>query len=189
MNLARCRIFVSLSMAAVLGCATAAKIEDWDTSGTDIIDTAGDLSDTLSDTPIDGLPDTGLETPIDTSADSMGDTGPDLADTPTETTGGIVGDPCYSTTQCSGVPGTGRTCLTSLMGYVTFPGGYCSASCTSAADCGPGAQCVNVSDLGSYCLEQCTTAAQCRTAETYSCSAVPGASGTFCIPPISSPDS
>lgn len=159
------------------GCAKADPVQDLDTG---VADTATDLADTSGDGPVDA--------PVDTTPDSAPETIPDMTETTPDATGGIVGDPCYTSTQCSGVPGSGRTCLTSLMGYITFPGGYCSAACTSSADCGTGAQCVNITDLGNYCLEQCTMATECRTAETYSCSGLSGVSGTFCIPPMTSPD-
>ncbi len=160
---------------------------DWGDTGTDILpDSPGDVP---VDTTLDSTPDTYFDSPVDTGHD---DGGPDIPwDPPTDTpdaTGGIVGDACYSATQCTGVPGAGRTCLTTLMGYITFPGGYCSATCTSAADCGTGAQCVNLMDLGQYCLKQCTSAAQCRTSASYTCTAVSGAPGMFCIPPMSTPE-
>jgi len=175
-------------------CATSATPYD-DTHTNDATDPGTDLTDTtdLPDAPVDSAydsmgdtaADTGLDTAVDSGTDTGWDTGTDTSD---GTGGGVVGDACYSSTQCSGVPGSGRTCLTSLMGYITFPGGYCSAVCTSAADCGAGAACVNLNDLGHYCLKQCTSATECRTTETYSCNSIPGAAGMYCIPPISSPD-
>ncbi len=101
---------------------------------------------------------------------------------------GIVGDPCYSSTQCPGVPGAGRICLTSIMGYITFPGGYCSASCTTDGDCGPWGDCVDLVDLGHYCLKRCTLFGdQCRIAEGYQCATVI-TEQTYCIPVVSSPE-
>jgi hypothetical protein len=100
----------------------------------------------------------------------------------------FVGDPCTSSMVCDGVPGEGRVCLTSLMGYVTFPGGYCSAVCTSDTECGPDGGCENLLGLGNYCLKRCDEVTDCRTAETYSCDVLAGAPGNFCLPPMSSPD-
>jgi hypothetical protein len=160
---------------ALAGCATTATPKNNDAD-------AGDMSD-LGDTTPD-LPD-GTDSVMDTAPDLPPDTAPDLVDTaPDSTTGGVVGDACYSASQCGGVPGAGVTCLTSIMGYITFPGGYCSAVCTSA-----GGECVSLSDLGRYCLKRCTTPTNCRTAEGYGCDPVTGATGTYCIPPFSSPES
>ena len=104
-------------------------------------------------------------------------------------TGGVVGDACYSVTACMGVPGTGRTCLTSIYGYVTFPGGYCSAVCTSSSDCGTGGVCADFMGYGNYCLKSCTSPYDCRNSEGYSCNTLPsGSGGMYCLPPISSTD-
>jgi hypothetical protein len=163
------------------GCASTTTPARLDGDAGDMVDT-GDLSDLPPDTT-----DMPSEVPTEVP--------PDLSDV-TETTGddgggggGVVGDPCYSATQCGGVPGAGVTCLTSIMGYITFPGGYCSAVCTSDADCGPEGACVNLSDLGRYCLKRCTSGADCRTSEGYDCVVVTGAPGTYCLPPMSSPES
>jgi hypothetical protein len=174
-----------------LGCATTSDPQTFDTSTADAADTLNDLADA----PPDAAPDAAPDAIPDGAVDTLIDPSPDATDTvPPDTDaeaapGGVVGDPCFNSTQCMGVPGAGRACLTSLMGYVSFPGGYCSATCTSAADCGTGAQCVNLMDVGEYCLKQCASNADCRTADTYTCDAVPGATGTFCIPPISTTDS
>ena len=195
--------FVLLLVVVASACATSSTAQNIDThtsDGTDLTDTAWDPgTDTGWDIPTDTAYDPGTDTAYDPGTDTAYDPGYDTGYDPgydtsydpgTDTaTGGVVGDACYSATQCTGVPGTGRTCLTTLMGYITFPGGYCSATCTSAADCGTGAQCVNLMDLGYYCLKQCTTAAQCRTSASYTCSTVTGAAGMFCIPPVSSPES
>jgi hypothetical protein len=73
------------------------------------------------------------------------------------------------------------------MGYILFPGGYCSAVCTSDPECGPLGDCVNVMDLGRYCLRRCTwTSEECRTAEGYECSLlVGGPDQPYCVPHLS----
>jgi len=90
--------------------------------------------------------------------------------------------------QCDGVPGSGRTCLANLFGYVDFPGGYCSATCTSGTECGTGGSCVSLYGFGNYCLKNCTTMWDCRVPEGYSCSSIGSGSPTFCIPPLPGPD-
>jgi hypothetical protein len=152
-----------------------------DTSTTD---TASDLADTI--TPDTGVPDTGVP---DTGVPDTGvpDTGGDTAVDPGED--GVVGDPCYNETDCMSVPGAGRMCLTSVAGVLSFPGGYCSAVCTSGADCGPGAECVEL--YGSdYCLKTCTSVSECRASEGYECTTLPGVTGgPYCVPPSPDPES
>jgi hypothetical protein len=96
---------------------------------------------------------------------------------------GSIGSSCTSPEDCVRVPGTGRACLTDLMGMVAFEGGYCTAICTSQEDCGEGANCVNLM-MASYCLKLCRTGDECRTDEGYQCAEIPfmGDGNTYCIP-------
>ncbi len=148
--------------------------------------------DTWMDVPMDTRPDmpmdTWMDVPMDTMVDGPTDTRPDWpfdtgSDIPPDATGGIVGDPCASSASCTGVPGSGRMCLTNVFGYLEFPGGYCSATCTSAADCGPGGACVSVL-FGRYCLEACSSWFECRMSEGYSCRSLFGSGSTYCLPPF-----
>jgi hypothetical protein len=189
-----------LAMLVVAGGCSSGDPNDftYDTS----LDTAYDLTDGGTDPGVDPGTDPGVDPGTDPGVDPGTDPGVDPGTDPgvdpgtdpgvdpgtDPGTGGVVGDACYTTTDCSGVPGAGRACLTSLMGYITFPGGYCSAMCTSGADCGSGAACVNLMDYGDYCLKQCSSDGECRTGEGYSCEPVAGAPGSYCIPPISYPD-
>lgn len=152
-------------------------------------DMVTDMADTGYDTtPYDTTPDTtptdtGWDPLVDTTGDTVYDPGPD-----TPPAGGVVGDACTVTANCTGVPGAGRLCLTDLLGYLSFNGGYCSAACTSATDCGAGGDCVDVYGYR-YCLKRCTSAGDCRTAEGYSCTTLPGGpTGTFCLPPSPDPE-
>jgi hypothetical protein len=64
-----------------------------------------------------------------------------------------------------------------------FPGGVCSADCTTApASCGTSALCVAPADptFASVCLQVCHTNFDCRSA--YFCSAVSGSTERVCIP-------
>ncbi len=162
-----------------------------DTAWDPLPDTAMDTwVDTATDTGIDTWVDTATDTGIDTWVDTVIDTGVDTAtDTGVDTTPGrIVGEACTMDTQCTGVPAAGVFCMSSLFGYITFPGGYCSATCTTSSECGALGDCLPISDLGSYCLRRCTTGTDCRTAEGYTCDNLAGTTGTHCIPPISSTD-
>ncbi len=165
----------------------AAGCDDGNTTPIDysVDDMVWDLTDT---SPYDMPPDTGYDPGIDTMYDtSIVDTMPDPTEDP-GTTGGVVGDRCSVTADCTGVPGAGRLCLTDLLGYLSFAGGYCSAACTSAADCGAGGDCVDVYGYR-YCLERCTSAGDCRTTEGYSCTTLPGGTtGTYCLPPSPDPE-
>jgi hypothetical protein len=112
---------------------------------------------------------------------------PDTTDTIADDAGctvGVTGDPCSSATQCNCVPSSARECLTTLSGYVSFPGGYCSARCTSPADCGTGANCAEITTGTRYCLKVCSSASQCRMAEGYTCATIPMSSDTrtYCLP-------
>jgi hypothetical protein len=83
---------------------------------------------------------------------------------------------------CAMVPGDARQCMTDFMGFVTFPGGYCTASCTGDRDCGPGASCVDML-MDRLCLKDCSGDDECRTDEGYVCNMLPYiGGGPFCIP-------
>ena len=99
---------------------------------------------------------------------------------------GVTGDACSSAAQCSCVPSSARECLNTLSGYVSFPGGYCSARCTSSADCGTGANCGEITTGTRYCLKLCSSASQCRMAEGYVCGVIPMSSDTrtYCLPNV-----
>jgi hypothetical protein len=95
-----------------------------------------------------------------------------------------VGAPCFPTGQCDCVPGGERECLTAIGGYIAFPGGYCSASCSSSAECGEGAACAEITTGENWCLKLCSSALQCRMEEGYSCTMIPGTSDMrkYCLP-------
>ncbi len=109
-------------------------------------------------------------------------------DDPEAPMGGLVGDPCAGIEECGGVSSPARLCNTDMLGYLLFPGGYCSADCTTSEDCGAGAVCVDLFGLGRFCMKSCTALADCRVAEAYECSSIPGAhEGLVCMPPGSCP--
>jgi hypothetical protein len=117
---------------------------------------------------------------------------PDATDTPAEEFvpgEGEVGDACDSADDCGAYPATAKQCMTDLMGFITFEGGYCTATCTSAAECGDGANCVNMM-LVSYCLKLCENNSDCRTAEHYECAELPYISdgNTYCMPQFDIPE-
>jgi len=150
-----------------------------DTLPPDIPDVAPD-PDLVPDPIIDPVPDLDVI-----------DVGPDPIVDPTDDGGctvGVTGDPCSSATQCNCVPSSARECLTTLSGYVSFPGGYCSARCTSPADCGTGGNCAEITTGTRYCLKVCSSASQCRMAEGYTCTTIPMSSDTrtYCLPNMSS---
>jgi len=103
---------------------------------------------------------------------------------------GNVGDACSTPEDCSGIPAANKQCLTQIGSFVTFEGGYCSASCTSDPECGTDGKCVNII-LASYCLKACDSPTDCRTTENYTCGELPsflGIPGTFCLPAINMGD-
>ena len=150
---------------------------------------APDMADPPPDIP---SPDLDV-TPEPDGADTPGpDFPPEVSDGLDGTEGpcsvGLTGDPCATPSQCNCVPSSSRECLTTLAGYLTFPGGYCSARCTSPTECGSGAHCAEVYTGASYCLKVCTSASQCRMAEGYSCTRIPMSSDTrtYCLPSMES---
>lgn len=166
-------------MAFVAGCSTGAS--------TTLLDLSTDAVDDLSDMADSTHPDITDTTPPDTALPDAADTMPSDTDD-TSPPGNGVGEPCSVTADCYNVPGAGRLCLSDLLGYLTFNGGYCSAACTSAADCGAGGSCVDVYGYN-YCLKLCTSAVECRTSEGYSCTTLPGSiATTYCLPPTPDPE-
>jgi hypothetical protein len=103
---------------------------------------------------------------------------------------GNTGDACSTAAQCACIPSSAKQCLTTVGGYITFTGGYCSAQCTSTADCGTGANCAAITTGTNYCLKVCSSASQCRMAEGYSCTTIPGSTDTrtYCLPRMVGPD-
>jgi hypothetical protein len=113
--------------------------------------------------------------------DAMTDVGEDVAPEP-----GSTGTACTEDDDCTGVPGTGRFCMDRLEaggGYgMDFPGGYCSAECDSADDCGVGADCLDLGYLG-HCMRRCSSSVECRESEGYVCSEIPFiTTETYCVP-------
>jgi hypothetical protein len=182
-------ILVCVVVAA--GCGGSIKSEGDTTADTS---TPPDAADTTADSAADPGPDTAE----DAAPDIVVDPGPDPVDAVPDTAvdtrpevppDGIVGDPCSTSGDCSGVPGSGRMCLTDVFGMMTMPGGYCSADCTSDSDCGSLGDCVDFFGYGSYCLRTCSSPPDCRTSEGYTCDMVPGiSSGPYCLPPLGGPD-
>jgi hypothetical protein len=95
---------------------------------------------------------------------------------------GNIGAACTSAAECTAIPGS--MCITRLGGFITLPGGYCSASCTVAVGCGPDATCLAFGGGTGQCVATCTTDAECRTSEGYTCRALPfgGTGERLCIP-------
>jgi hypothetical protein len=152
-------------------------------NGNDDEDTGVDITvDLTTDLSSDGIPDPSTEPPEEVIEDArpegMGD--------------GRVGEACEANTDCGGIPSSAPNCMTDIMGYVEFPGGYCSADCTSDSDCGDTDEgtCINAYIM-TLCLKNCTESSQCRTDEDYECGELPsilGIEGTFCLPAFEMPD-
>lgn len=100
-----------------------------------------------------------------------------------------AGAACTSANSCEGAANaTGRTCLSQLTAptgpAISFPGGYCSASCQANIECGAGAECpvaeslkaFPIPNLGSFipsdCYKTCQTDADCRMGDKYRCSTI-----------------
>jgi len=135
--------------------------------------------DVVTDSP---WPDTPEDVPADTPwPDVPWDVPPDPAD-PDVMPGGIVGDGCSSWYDCTGMPTPGAECWTDIMGFLSFPGGYCSANCSSSWECGTLGECVDLSFI-SLCLRTCDYVEDCRETEGYDCMDMPFVGGgPFCLP-------
>lgn len=76
----------------------------------------------------------------------------------------VFGSPCVTDDDCPAVDGFSPFCQTS------WPGGYCTAGCSSLGPCGePGSVCQLFSaECYKACTEE-TEATECRVSEGYSC--------------------
>ena len=145
-------------------------------------------ADTDTGYDVDGEPatdtaaeDTGASDPGDDGeTDPPSDPATDAPGEPEAVTGGVVGDACTFSSDCSGVP-VRPMCLTSISG-IPMPGGYCSSDCHTDPDCGPGADCIDIS-IARFCLKSCTLVSDCRESEGYTCDLLPTTDlGPYCIP-------
>ena len=150
------------------------------------------IPDRIHDRIPDRRPDRPPDIMPDPEPDIMPDPEPDIIPDPTDIMddetcfGGIVGDPCSAASDCNCVPSSASECLTSLAGFITFPGGYCTARCTSTAECGTGANCAELFPGTNYCLKECTRVWDCRMSEGYTCMTIPMSSDprTYCLPEL-----
>ena len=102
--------------------------EDEMLAETDLGDVPIDTPDIHTESDIPGPDLDGVSPDGDVSDPGVEDIRPeDMATEDGACTVGLTGDPCSSPTACSCVPSSARECLTTLSGYITFPGGYCSA--------------------------------------------------------------
>jgi len=177
------------------GEGTSPEEADSDTQTDVTEDDFGGDSDLIQPDIPDVTPDQDMHEQADTSppdldaiSDPHFDTLPDVPDVSDDGAClvGLVGDPCSSASQCNCVPSSARECLTTIFGYLDFPGGYCSARCTTPAECGTGANCAEITSSTLYCLKLCSSASQCRMAEGYDCTTIPMSSDTrtYCLPPL-----
>ena len=170
---------LSLTLVILATCtSTQSRESDLDVvTDTDLEDTARDDPSWDPDLPLEPIRDsTEFDPPV-------GEPPPDPGVDESPVEGGVVGDECSTTMDCTGVPGAGRLCLVDIPDLMCFPAGYCSAICTSWYDCGEGAECLELYGTGPYCYEKCSDDLDCRTYNGYTCTSLPGESGTYCIPP------
>lgn len=93
---------------------------------------------------------------------------------------GAVGSPCTDDMQCTGGPAPKcwkANVLNNAMNPAT-PGGYCSSTCMTDAQCGGGARCVDFGPGGKNCLAGCSNATTCRK-PSYACRFNEGAGVCF----------
>lgn len=133
------------------------------------------------------------------STDNGNPGGSTVTPPPPPASGGGLGGGCSGDAECGG--GELR-CVREVKGPAeapdfnqTFPGGYCTRTCTNDAQCGAGASCpfqaaAQVPNLApfSQCVKHCASKADCRA--EYDCTQLPSVGGfdfgitqTFCIPP------
>lgn len=174
-------------MFGLWACGESTSPED--TAGDDAV--PSDLQDDSQDLEGDEMEITPVEEVVEVVDDTVDVPTETPVDTPTEEWvpgEGFVGDSCDNVDDCQGYPAVAKECLPDIMGYIDLPGGYCSAVCTSPAECGPDADCVDIY-VASYCLKTCNEAEDCRTDEGYTCDMLPYiGTGPYCIPSIDIPD-
>ena len=162
-------ILALIVLAVGSGCGSAIKATG---------DAGGDTADDpTAEITVDAVP----EPTTDPLPEPTTDIGIDTTPSP-----GATGDACVEDHECVGVPGEGRFCMNRIeVGggyYVDFPNGYCSAECTGAEECGPGADCVNFGYLG-LCFKRCSSDGECRSAEGYVCYPIPYVTDIpYCVP-------
>ena len=131
--------------------------------------------------PPDVAPDPWIDPDPDPPPDVWPDMPPDVVDVDVAP-GGIVGDGCSSWRDCTGMPTTSADCWFDIMGFARFPGGYCSAYCSSDRECGLEGECVDVIFI-TLCLRTCDYDEDCRTSEGYACMELPFVGGgPYCLP-------
>ena len=165
------RISTVLLLAAA-GCHGSVVLDAGSATDGDGSDLAGDPAGETPSWDIPSEPDAVADPPLDSEP---------REDAPA---GGAVGDPCNVHSDCDGVPGEGRMCATELLGLCPFPGGYCSAVCTSDSECGVDGACLDVIGLDRYCFRRCARDEDCRLSESHRCDRMLDTeSPTVCMPP------
>jgi hypothetical protein len=159
-------------------CVPLTPGQDVETEGGEVADMRPDpYADTPREEAVEQPPEV-LDAPSETDApsDAQTEDGPPPA--------GFVGDSCTTPEDCVGVPASDKQCLTDIMGFITFVGGYCSAACTGDDECDAAvAGCSNMG-IASYCLRLCSGNEDCRAEEGYTCAtiATDPSDRTYCIP-------
>ncbi|MFH1437258.1 MAG: hypothetical protein ABIJ56_16235 [Pseudomonadota bacterium] len=180
-------IILLVAVFGLWGCGESTAPED--TAGDD--SASSDLQDDGQDLEGDQVEITPVEEAVEVVEDTIDVPAEAPVDAPTEEWvpgEGVVGDSCDSADDCQGFPAVAKECLTDIAGYFEFPGGYCTATCTSAGECGPDAECADLMFM-SYCLKTCDDPSDCRAGEGYICDMIPIlGGGPYCIPSVEIPD-
>ena len=77
-----------------------------------------------------------------------------------------MGDACTGPSDCSGIPP--QFSVPDCLPASSYPGGYCTVSCSNNAGCPMGSIC----SFSHFCVKACTMPSECRTAEGYFCNTV-----------------
>jgi hypothetical protein len=116
---------------------------------------------------------------LDGGSDTLDLLGVDFAIAP-----GSIGASCVADTDCNSVA-SGVCWKKNILddpGNLPTTNGYCTATCTSDADCGGTGTCQEVlAGASKYCLRSCITANTCRTGDGYACFIMTRTSG-YCYP-------
>lgn len=183
-------LFLSLICSSVFACGGRSELDDYEHGLASVVPRTN--AEGRGDKPANGNGDGDGDAPSD--GDGDGDGNKPGGDGDDQGDGALlpIGSACAESDECGSEDN--HKCLEeiSVLSFFTvaFPGGMCTSSCTSDADCPDDSACLK--DFGTPgCMPLCNSVSDCRGSEGYTCgkSPSPGSqdSNKYCLPPLSIP--